>query len=44
MTLSIRPELTSAADIISSLSNQQQPTVTEADIMQAVRTLLIGLG
>jgi GTP cyclohydrolase I len=44
MTLSIRPELTSAADIISSLSNQQQPTVTEADMMQAVRTLLIGLG
>ena len=44
MTLSIRPELTSAADIISSLSNQQQPTETEADMMQAVRTLLIGLG
>ena len=44
MTLSIRPELTSAADIISSLSNQQQPIVTEADMMQAVRTLLIGLG
>ena len=44
MTLSILPELTSAADIISSLSNQQQPTVTEADMMQAVRTLLIGLG
>ncbi|MBO1049206.1 MAG: GTP cyclohydrolase I FolE [Dolichospermum sp. DEX182a] len=44
MTLSIRPELTSAADIISSLSNQQQPTVTEAEMMQAVRTLLIGLG
>ncbi|MBS3030701.1 MAG: GTP cyclohydrolase I FolE (plasmid) [Dolichospermum sp. DET50] len=44
MTLSIRPELTSAADIISSLSNQQQQTVTEAEMMQAVRTLLIGLG
>lgn len=43
MTLSIRPELT-AADVISSFSNQQQPTVTEADMMQAVRTLLIGLG
>ncbi|BAZ84342.1 GTP cyclohydrolase I FolE [Dolichospermum compactum] len=43
MTLSIRPELT-AADVISSLSHQQQPTVTEADMMQAVRTLLIGLG
>lgn len=44
MTLSIRPELTSAADVISSLSNQQQPTVTDAEMMQAVRTLLIGLG
>ena len=43
MTLSIRPELT-AADVISSLSHQQQPTVTEAEMMQAVRTLLIGLG
>ncbi|MFM7408531.1 MAG: GTP cyclohydrolase I FolE [Cuspidothrix sp.] len=43
MTLSILPEIT-AADLISSLSNQQQPTVTEADMMQAVRTLLIGLG
>jgi GTP cyclohydrolase I len=43
MTLSIRPELT-AADIISTFSNQQQPTVTEADMIQAVRTLLIGLG
>ncbi|MFM7365753.1 MAG: GTP cyclohydrolase I FolE [Cuspidothrix sp.] len=43
MTLSIRPELT-AADIISTFPNQQQPTVTEADMMQAVRTLLIGLG
>jgi GTP cyclohydrolase I len=43
MTLSIRPELTTA-DIISTFSNQQQPTVTEADMIQAVRTLLIGLG
>jgi GTP cyclohydrolase I len=43
MTLSIRPELT-AADVISSLSHQQQPTVTEAEMRQAVRTLLIGLG
>ena len=43
MTLYIRPELT-AADVISSLSHQQQPTVTEAEMMQAVRTLLIGLG
>jgi GTP cyclohydrolase I len=29
---------------VSSLSTQQQPTVTEAEMMQAVRTLLIGLG
>jgi GTP cyclohydrolase I len=44
MTLSIRPELTSADQIISSLSKQQQPKVTDAEMMQAVRTLLIGLG
>jgi GTP cyclohydrolase I len=43
MTLSIRPELTSPADLISSLFNQQQPTVTDAEIMQALCTLLIGL-
>ncbi|MTJ08624.1 MULTISPECIES: GTP cyclohydrolase I FolE [unclassified Anabaena] len=44
MTLSIRPNLNSAAQVVSSLSTQQQPTVTEADMRQAVRTLLIGLG
>ncbi|MBD2392400.1 GTP cyclohydrolase I FolE [Aphanizomenon flos-aquae NRERC-008] len=43
MTLSIRPELNSTADI-SSLYRQELPTVTEADMRQAVRTLLIGLG
>ncbi|MEA5617437.1 GTP cyclohydrolase I FolE [Cronbergia sp. UHCC 0137] len=44
MTLSIRPDLNSAAQVVSSLSTQQQPTVTEAEMMHAVRTLLIGLG
>lgn len=44
MTLSIRPDMNSAAQIMSSLSTQQIPTVTEAEMMQAVRTLLIGLG
>ncbi|MBD6616419.1 GTP cyclohydrolase I FolE [Komarekiella sp. 'clone 1'] len=44
MTLSIRPDLTSADQILSSLATQQQQTVTEAEMMQAVRTLLIGLG
>ena len=39
MTLSIRPELNSTADI-SSLYQQELPTVTEADMRQAVRTLL----
>jgi GTP cyclohydrolase IA len=29
---------------VSSLSTQQKPKVTEAEMMQAVRTLLIGLG
>ncbi|MDB9455286.1 GTP cyclohydrolase I FolE [Dolichospermum circinale] len=43
MTLSIRPELNSTADI-SSLYRQELPTVTEDDMRQAVRTLLIGLG
>ncbi|MDB9458484.1 GTP cyclohydrolase I, partial [Dolichospermum circinale CS-545/17] len=43
MTLSIRPELNSTADI-SSLYQQELPTVTEDDMRQAVRTLLIGLG
>jgi GTP cyclohydrolase IA len=44
MTLSISPELTSADQIISTLPKKQQPKVTDAEMMQAVRTLLIGLG
>ncbi|BAZ69400.1 GTP cyclohydrolase I [Fischerella sp. NIES-4106] len=44
MTLSIRPDLTCADQIVSSLSTQQQPQVTESEMIQAVRTLLIGLG
>ncbi|MDF5711755.1 MAG: GTP cyclohydrolase I FolE [Nostoc sp. S4] len=44
MTLSIRPNINSAAQMVSSLSTQQLPTVTEAEMAQAVRTLLIGLG
>jgi GTP cyclohydrolase IA len=42
MTLSLSSVLNSAD--LSSLSTQQQPKVTEAEMMQAVRTLLIGLG
>ncbi|MBD2342868.1 GTP cyclohydrolase I FolE [Anabaena subtropica] len=44
MTLSIRSDINSAAQVVSSLSTQQPPTVTEAEMVQAVRTLLIGLG
>ncbi|MBH8551827.1 GTP cyclohydrolase I FolE [Nostocaceae cyanobacterium CENA357] len=44
MTLSIRPDVNSAAQVVSSLSTQQLPTVTETEMLQAVRTLLIGLG
>ncbi|MGF1676228.1 MAG: GTP cyclohydrolase I FolE [Rivularia sp. (in: cyanobacteria)] len=45
MTLSIRPELSSSDQNLSSLSRQQsQQNVTDAEMMQAVRTLLIGLG
>ncbi|MDJ0678063.1 MAG: GTP cyclohydrolase I FolE [Calothrix sp. MO_167.B42] len=44
MTLSFRPELNSAEQIIASQSTQQKPQVTEAEMMQAVRTLLLGLG
>ncbi|MFW9263883.1 GTP cyclohydrolase I FolE [Nostoc sp. KVJ20] len=44
MTLSIRPDLTSADQVLSSLATGQQQTVTEAEMKQAVRTLLIGLG
>jgi GTP cyclohydrolase I len=43
MTLSIRPDLTSADQVLSSLPAQKRK-VTEAEMMQAVRTLLIGLG
>lgn len=44
MTFSITPEQTTADELISSLPLQQKPQVTEAEMMQAVRTLLIGLG
>ncbi|AVH66591.1 GTP cyclohydrolase I FolE [Nostoc sp. 'Peltigera membranacea cyanobiont' N6] len=44
MTLSIRPDLTSADRVLSSLTTEQKQTVTEAQMMEAVRTLLIGLG
>ncbi|MDM9382683.1 GTP cyclohydrolase I FolE [Chlorogloeopsis sp. ULAP01] len=44
MTLSIPPELNSASEVLSSLSTQQKSKVTEAEMMQAVRTLLLGLG
>ncbi|BAY83630.1 GTP cyclohydrolase I [Calothrix parasitica NIES-267] len=45
MTLSIRPELPSSERTLSSLSKQNQSSnVTEAEMMEAVRTLLIGLG
>ncbi|MEA5596862.1 GTP cyclohydrolase I FolE [Rivularia sp. UHCC 0363] len=43
MTLSFRSELDSAKQIVS-LSTQNKPTVTDEEMMQAVRTLLIGLG
>jgi GTP cyclohydrolase I len=44
MTLSISPDMNSVAQLVSSISTQQLPTVTEAEMVQAVRTLLIGLG
>lgn len=44
MTLSIRPDTNSAAQVVSSLPTKHLPTVTEAEMVQAVRTLLIGLG
>lgn len=44
MTLSIRPDLTSADQVLLSLAHKETRTVTEAEMMQAVRTLLIGLG
>jgi GTP cyclohydrolase IA len=44
MTLSTPNQLTSALENLPSLSTQKVPTITEADMMQAVRTLLMGLG
>ncbi|WP_353931302.1 GTP cyclohydrolase I FolE [Okeanomitos corallinicola TIOX110] len=44
MTLSTRPDLNSNPQDLSFISTQQQPKVTEAEMMQAVRKLLIGLG
>ncbi|MBW4506961.1 MAG: GTP cyclohydrolase I FolE [Scytonematopsis contorta HA4267-MV1] len=44
MTLSFRPEFDSAEQIIASVSTQLLQKVTDAEMMQAVRTLLIGLG
>ena len=44
MTLSFRPELNSVEQVVSSLSTQNRPTVTDEEMMQAVRTLLLGLG
>ena len=44
MTLSFRHELNSAEQVVSSLSTQNRPTVTDEEMMQAVRTLLLGLG
>jgi GTP cyclohydrolase I len=44
MTLSIRPDANSAAQVVSSLPTKHSATVTEAEMVQAVRTLLIGLG
>ncbi|WP_427161048.1 GTP cyclohydrolase I FolE [Aliinostoc sp. HNIBRCY26] len=44
MTLSISPDLTSADQVLLSLASKEKRTVTEAEMMQAVRTLLIGLG
>lgn len=44
MTLSYRPEFNPAEKVIASINTQQEQKVTEAEMMQAVRTLLIGLG
>ncbi len=43
MTLSIRPEQPSPKRTLSSLSIESQHNVTDTEMMQAVRTLLIGL-
>lgn len=44
MTLSIPANLTVSNSVPSSLSTESQPPVSEAEMIQAVRTLLIGLG
>jgi GTP cyclohydrolase I len=44
MTLSFPPELNSAEQVVSSLSTENKPKVTDEEMMQAVRTLLLGLG
>ena len=44
MTLSFRPELNSTEQVVSSLSTQNKPKITDEEMMQAVRTLLLGLG
>jgi GTP cyclohydrolase I len=45
MTLSIPPEIASKADSLElSLQGKSLPPVTQAEMIQAVRTLLIGLG
>ncbi len=44
MTLSYRPESDSAEKIIASIKTETKQKVTETEMMQAVRTLLIGLG
>ena len=43
MTLSFRPELNSTEQVVSSLSTQNKPKITDEEMMQAVRTLLLGL-
>jgi GTP cyclohydrolase IA len=44
MTLSYRPESDSAEKIIASIKTETKQKVTETEMMEAVRTLLIGLG
>lgn len=44
MTLSIPANLSVSNSVPSSLENGSQPPVSEAEMIQAVRTLLIGLG
>ncbi len=44
MTLSYRPETNYTNNGLPSLSTDTKPTVSEQEMIQAVRTLLIGLG